>query len=638
MKNYCQNLGCTNVVQNKFSGLAKGVMVRNTLDIPFSGKVTKSKFQNNLFGTVAFGGNTIRITENDFFMRTDSLYDFIAAGVALFGNTGYVVTENNFTRLGNVSGPNTFGVAVVNSGDFDNEIRLNNFDSLGFASYSEGDNRGPAVSNGLLFKCNSNNKNGYDIFVEATDTVDQGIAENQGSDINTESVAGNVFSRYSLSTEVDFINNGGPINYFHHDSTSNAFVKPLDKIGVITLVDTEIDYTVGSCLSFINETKPTIKLRIANNASNLFPRLTIHNSLTDNGNTGSLINRIDTTSTASKASLRTYLLSLSPYLSNESLLHAASLNAFDNADIVDILTVNPHGSRYQRLVDTLSTKIKPFNVGQLQDIGDLQANITGRDTLIANINFLNTDRKSNIEELIYLHLTDTAYNGLDSSIAILRGENTLWSGYKLVSCYLQNGQDNYAMNVLDSLPIRYKISGVELKNYRDYKYLVRKADSLGTIKNSYKWNNLDSSSIARLQTMSNTNAFWSGMQACNILMLIGVDTCTVQLNASIVSPRLAQDIDVSSPIKQVSPKENFMKLYPNPAQGTVNVKYELNKLTNNQTFIEIYTLTGAKTYSQNLSGVTGTIQIDISNLQQGLYFVVLKNGSTIVGADKLIVN
>jgi hypothetical protein len=637
LSDYCQNLGCTSAVQSKISGLAHGAMIRNTHDVPVSGTIKLNQFQNNLFGTTVLGANSIRITENDYFMRTDSLYDFIAVGVGLFGNSGYVVTENNFTRLGTMTTPNTFGVAIDNSGDTDNEIRLNNFDSLGYAGYYSGDNRGPISSSGLMFKCNNNYKNGYDIFVDAVDTTDDGIAENQGSQNSTETAAGNLFSRYSMSTEVDFKNNGGPIVYFHHDSISNVYVKPLDKQGAIGLVNTGFAFSGSSCVSIINTTKPIVKLRLANNKIALTPRLTLYNNLVDNGNTTALLYRIDTTTTASKSALRTYLLSLSPYLSNTVLLRASSKNAFDNTDIVDILTANPHGSRYQRLVDTLTTKTKPFNSGQIHDIGELMDNTTSRDTLVANINFLNTDRKSNLEECINLHLSDTTYNGLDSSIFILRKENSLWSGYKLVACYLQNGQNAYALNVLDSLPIKYKISGDELKNYNDYKFIIRKTDSLGTIKNSYKWKYLDSPSIAKLQSISSSNNFWPGKQACNILMLIGVDTCTVELHVSLSSPRLSHDID-TSPVKIIPQMEDFLKLYPNPAQGIVNVNYELKRLYNNQTLIEVYALTGAKVSSQNLLGVAGTIQMDISNLKQGLYFVVLKNGSIIVRAEKLIVN
>jgi len=81
---------------------------------------------------------------------------------------------------------------------------------------------------------------------------------------------------------------------------------------------------------------------------------------------------------------------------------------------------------------------------------------------------------------------------------------------------------------------------------------------------------------------------------------------------------------------------SMFKLYPNPTNTQVNIKYELENLQSSN--IEIYNNLGQLIYQKEINkSKKGDISIDISNYQKGLYFVkFISNNST--KTEKLIIN
>jgi len=82
--------------------------------------------------------------------------------------------------------------------------------------------------------------------------------------------------------------------------------------------------------------------------------------------------------------------------------------------------------------------------------------------------------------------------------------------------------------------------------------------------------------------------------------------------------------------------QNRIKIYPNPANHTVTIDYKFPYETNNA-LIEIYNIMGHKVINQRLENNNGKININLSNLSNGLYFIIFVVNNNIVSTEKLLI-
>lgn len=78
-----------------------------------------------------------------------------------------------------------------------------------------------------------------------------------------------------------------------------------------------------------------------------------------------------------------------------------------------------------------------------------------------------------------------------------------------------------------------------------------------------------------------------------------------------------------------------ISIYPNPASESITVRYKFGETTEGK--VHILTLTGAEVGSFNFEGISGTQEIPLSNLTNGIYLVqiILSNGQIIT--EKLVI-
>ena len=79
----------------------------------------------------------------------------------------------------------------------------------------------------------------------------------------------------------------------------------------------------------------------------------------------------------------------------------------------------------------------------------------------------------------------------------------------------------------------------------------------------------------------------------------------------------------------------LLKLYPNPAQSKITIDLETIK-RNNVLFLSFYNSSGKIVKHINFHKPTKTIDIDISSLSPGLYFIRLQNETEVLGSGKFI--
>lgn len=81
---------------------------------------------------------------------------------------------------------------------------------------------------------------------------------------------------------------------------------------------------------------------------------------------------------------------------------------------------------------------------------------------------------------------------------------------------------------------------------------------------------------------------------------------------------------------------NSLAAYPNPASTSVTVSYDLSGL-NSDARLVITNLVGSKVAVRSLNGNSGKVNVDLSNLDAGIYFYSIEANGQAISTRKLIV-
>jgi minor extracellular serine protease Vpr len=92
--------------------------------------------------------------------------------------------------------------------------------------------------------------------------------------------------------------------------------------------------------------------------------------------------------------------------------------------------------------------------------------------------------------------------------------------------------------------------------------------------------------------------------------------------------------ELMSSVENISVQENWVSLYPNPANERVQIAVSQAKLSNVDIFV--YSLDGALVTSLNKDLTNGVIQLITTDFLNGSYIVVVRNGE-MIGVNKLII-
>ncbi len=180
-------------------------------------EVRGSTFENCYTAIESSLFDAITILENNFDLERPEACPFVQTepivGVFLMSHTeGLVFAENNFAGINNNQDDTYIGTDCLGLGTMENEIRENVFSDLDFANRASGGNGG---SEGLMYLCNTQTGNMFDIFVSSGGVVRevQGRVTLPGP-VNIS--AGNTFTP---SADIGFDNTNGTqvVTYFWND-------------------------------------------------------------------------------------------------------------------------------------------------------------------------------------------------------------------------------------------------------------------------------------------------------------------------------------------------------------------------------------------------------------------------------------
>ena len=619
------------LVRSSFTGFHDGIKSINNGGNVYTSVIRNSTFNNNHIGVYIENTSYATILNNIFNVGSSSDCSF---GIYANGVIGFTIEENSFVGDNEFSSVN-YGVAIKNSNAF-NDIYLNSFENLDCGNISIGNNTRTTLSSssqsGLTYTCNNNIGNLND-FCVVRDANVNGVSRNQGS---SASAAGNRFT----AVQYHFYNDGdNVINYYH---SGGRFEQPVSSksyrvtaIGTLNSNTCTSHYGGGSNTITrtaeeidVLQNEYEISLAAFNEMNN------IYTSRIDGGNTQAEVLDINTATSNDAMRLRSELLGLSPYLSQEVLTTASRRDdVFSSSVLFEILSANPDELKKDTLISYLENKDNPMPQYMTDLLREMANGSTARTALESQM------AKSEREYLIAAgDIVRSNLNSEESDHEQLRtwlaNMNDMLSDRLIVASYIQEGDFENAVALAEILPYVYDLQGSELVEHNDYMTLVRLYETLEESGRSIK--ELSEEETLMVEEIAENGNGNSQMMAYSILSqndetMSSRATCPTLPSATNSS---RGKVDVRSDIAEAMGLS--VNLAPNPASSWSEIEYTL-PADYNKAELVITNALGINVIKEELVGNYGRTTINLEKLPSGVYTYFIRCGEY-VKTGKLIKN
>ena len=616
------------LVRSSFSGFYSGIHTTNNASSARTFSVRSSTFTNNDMGIYAENTGYATILKNDFNVGTDASCNF---GIYVSEVTSFCIEENNFH--GNLQSTNdTYGIAVHNSNNY-NSIYLNHFNNLTCGNIAIGNNKRPGIvslsQSGIAYYCNTNTGNINDFCVIKDNSASvNGIARSQGS---SAEAAGNTFS----GSQYHFYNDGeSVINYYYNTNNANQTPNSSRLFRITSIPTSSVNpcnphYGNGSVVRSDEELEELET--IYDNSILTFNELNnVYTSRIDGGDTQAELLDINTATADDASRLRSQLLGLSPYLSQEVLTTAASRNdVFSTSALFEILSANPDELKKDTLISYLENKDNPMPEYMTELLREIANGSTARTALESQM------AKSEREYILAAgDIVRSNLNSEESDNEELRlwlgNMNDMASDRLAIATYIQESDFENALALAETLPDVYGLQGIELEEHNDYISILRLYETLDESGRDIM--QLTETETEMLEEIADNGSGSSQMMAYAILSqndetLVTAVNCPVLPTANNNSKRGTANLksDIASAMGM---KADFA---PNPATAWTEIDYTL-PLDEEKASLVITNALGVNVMTVELNGNHGRKTLYIEQLPAGVYTYFVKCGEyTITG-------
>ena len=592
--------------------------------------VSNSVFADNKRGVYARNTGYATILRNDFRIGTAGECSF---GVYVDNVTGFCIEENAFTS--SVSTSENYGIGVFNCPS-NNDVYLNTFDGLDCGNLAVGVNTvlpsfppGPPVdrtTGGLTYSCNQNTRNTFD-FCVLKDGHDGGVKPNQGS---ATIPAGNTFS----GSTYHFYNDGEDyINYFYDANGSgqtpaSSLLYRVSRVSTTNSNGCQTHYgpVVRTQGELLDLERNFLTARGAYSSL-----LQIYGSRLDGGNTPAEVTDLLSSTPSDAQRLRTRLLGLSPYLSQEVLTAAAGRNdVFSDPVLFEILAANPDELKKDTLISYLEQKNPPlpgYIIGMLRQIA---SGTTPRTALVAQMAQYEHDGCLAAGDIIRSILNDSVADP-QRLRTWLGNMGEIASDRMAIASYVQEGDFGHAFELANLLPDLYELEGDGLRDHSDYIRL------LGLFRTLYVSGRTTAQLTDGERMMVDSIADWGiGFSRS---MAEGIhESYSGEPRTNYLCPQLpeVEGSRGSTGIDGIVDDAAFaVSVSPNPAKSVVKIDYTLPEGAT-EAVLEMANILGVKVLSVALEGGSGSKEIKLGKLSSGIYNYTVRCGDNVING-KLVV-
>lgn len=632
---------CRIIQRSEFTGLrygvrALGAATTKTFNVENSDfTVNKCGIYANAIDYISALQNTFNITKQDTAQNTTNPL----GGMFIEQCKFYTIEENTFSKLASAGGLNDkyVGLTISNSGPYNNQVYKNYFYNLDIGILAQGKNRISGTNNGLCLRCNNFFNTIYDIAVTRpfNSNLDQnGIAKSQGSDTYP---AGNLFTVNPPTTSRNYFNLQGtaiPINYkisyFHHIDNQQYNTEPKETRNV-TLIPKNIPYGSDTCASHLTGGISPPSERMAQNDNFAAEKESELAALVDGGETIEMVSGVVYSYPDKALELRSQLLQQSPYLSDTLMKSAIEKeNVLNNAMVRDVLVANPQSAKSQELMQKLDDRWEPMPDYMKEEIEEGAAIVSPKEQLEADITMAKAEAEGWYNRLIGETLHDTSGYSEESLAPILEMRQRAANDYMKAMSTIEKGETETGMGQLEAIPLQYGFNEQQLEEHNrliEYYELITNAQL-----NTRPVQEIDSAEASTLGNYILDKNLLPANWLRNTLLASG----KTDFSEVYILPDLTKSTDVEIPQKKKSKTTNeFLKVFPNPANEYIIIEYIIGKAENN----DILITDGMGRPVDKLSIKKGADQIlyITKNLMPGLYNCSLSNDGRIKSSVKFTV-
>jgi len=646
---------CTNFRLSRFENLGYGIKaLEGGSAKTFS--VDTAQFAGNITGIYSSGNNFFSITRCDFKVGMAYLESEFIGGVYIENDAqGYRIEENNFYSTvppGSGDGKVSIGITINNNGPHSNELYNNEFASLNIGTLALNTNRDSDEGDGLCIKCNRYSQNRRDIVVIIEGgNPRSGIAFHQGSDDpDPTAPAGNRFSWAGdpiFLPFTDINNQGEKINYFYHvipDPEAVPLMPKYFNADKVTLMEGDplaIWDPELSCPS--NLTPPgggheeeALRGMLVEAAQKADSTQNLINMLKDAGNTQALHWDVSMSTPWQSMEVYSELMLVSPYVSDTVLAAAIEKeNVLVDAMIRDVLVANPHSAKSNALMEKLDQRIQPLPGYMLDDILQGQSLVSVYEKLLASHAHSLQKQALYNKQLVQLYLNDTINpaTAADSLVSLLLASAHPAHWYRAAILRHERGNAAASAVILNSVLSSFNLNAEQLQSHSQ---LASWLDQENLLRSQEK--NLvipDSASVVWLFDIMENGDLPVSIYARNILLAHAL----VEHKPRYLLPDDTKSSKVRRPSSQSPPKDEALKLFPNPAREYVIVNFDLGKMkpTDGTGILTVNNIGGKLIQTLPLSKSKDQLVFPLNGYKPGTYVFTLYYGNNILDSKRLII-
>ncbi len=593
--------------------------------------VSGSIFTNNQFGIFLKALDDASVYRNRFFIDEQNFDIPISYGISLLECNGYEISRNIFEGTGDMTEFNT-GLWVSNSPPNSNEIYLNDFVGLYAGSIAQGFQAGGDFNfQGLEMLCGLYENSKYNLAINKYGTFLGQIALRQGdhaiSNSDVTAPAGNLFTQTNWGNPAPYTDyficpdgECGPLIYEHHDELSSWPVLPMqiDPLVIIESPNTAIFSTRQEACPIrhgVTHTPQHLHSSVISKRFEIDALKIELEELVDGGNTPSVLSTINNPNNSS-ASIRTNLISLTPYLSDAAIdgliTRQPALNPWHLCELLIACSpLNP-------IIFTKtknSNQLSEFLVGLLTEYQNCSNNYVSK---VSSLKQLELEKTNALSSYIRTRISEDDENYfLEDVKDIMSGEETNNEIKKKVAILRQEG-NLIAANLL----LEQYDEDQDTDVWKQFMTVILDIDNTGGFLNATQ------DHIATLETIAQSKKRGYGHAEAILEILTGIQP-TEELN-------LPQEGLKSLKVINEIRKPSLMGVYPNPANGEFYITYVL-PTERSKAFVQIYDVSGKLIRSENITNGYGIFMLNAADFERGSYFFELELNGHKVATEKFLI-
>ena len=470
---YCSNslvLPCPeeDFIPSMIEGFSIGVNASNSFDCNSVITVKNTIFRDNALGIHALNDINLTVLFSSFLIGEG---ESCSIGISLENTPTFCIEENDFYSYPGIAGDiDCFGI-VINNTHSSNTIYRNTFSNLTCGVLADGVNRN-GITSGLSFSCNINNNNDVDFFIPSCSLVtpNYGVSLFQGDELTA---VGNVFSQNQVRWQFYNGNNDIVTYYYNRDNLledpQSNYCFNLRKIAAQNANDCPSNYTNNSNVPLLSTNdKRQKEMSYYNAYTNYYNVKALYDSYIDAGNTAEELENLRDAGPSDMWELRSRLLGISPYLSQELLLALADLDdVFPKSVLFEIFASNPEELGRDSLLSYLNnnTNMPEYMMAILNQMADNASSY--RSVLESQMSLYKREYRSAANDVVRSILNDSIVEAQELRDWLANLE-TITADRQIIASYFEEGNDSIAFALANMLPMLYELDGDALQEHEGY--------------------------------------------------------------------------------------------------------------------------------------------------------------------------